>query len=260
MPLVWNSYANYQDLQDQGLDPTTFTEAQAKVALLMASQLIEKYTRNFFREETGTFIFDGNNSHILHLPIPILTVTSLTVNNGSTVLDSDWYRAHTGRSFPTDDRRNPKIELRRSSTASSSIYVVNSATTDIFVKGLDQTIVGTFGYLEPDDSVPLAVKQAVMILAIECIQLLYPKYGNSTIAGSTGTVGPVKKEEADDHSKEWHNLLEYQQLEEGLWAPAAKALLYDYRAPRSIAVTAARWSVAGYEGQYGDYWDYRAGG
>lgn len=250
MPLDFDSYANIADLRAAGL-PSSYSDAEAQVMLLLASQLVEAQTRNYFRQETGTFIFDGNNSHILHLPIPIITITSLTVNNGTIVLDEDYWRAYTGRIYPTDDRKNPKIELRRSADA-SSIFYVNTSTVDIFVKGMDQTVIGTFGYLESDDTVPAAVKQAVMILAIQHIEPLYNVYGSSTIAGSAGSAGAVKSEESDDHKKEWYNITTGQASNDGLWPPIVMTLLNLYRAPRAVGVTSARWSgVDNDRGHYG---------
>jgi len=241
MPLDFDSYASVQDLRDAGL-PASYSDTEVQVILLLASQLVEARTRNYFREETGTFIFDGSNSHILHLPIPIIAITSLTVNHGTTVLDEDYWRAYTGRIYPIDDRKNPKIELRVSADP-SSIYV-NTTSIDIFLKGMDQTVVGTFGYLESDDTVPAAIHQAVMILAIQHIEPLYNVYGSSTIPGSSGTAGSVKSEESDDHKKEWYNITTGQSSDDGLWPPIVKTLLNLYRAPRAMGVTSARWSSA----------------
>lgn len=238
MPLTFDSYASVEDLTDQGL-PDTVSEAEAQRLLLLASQMVEKYTRNFFREETGTFVLDGNNGYILHLPVPIISITSLFINNSSVELNTDYYRAYTGRIYPTDDRRNPKIELRRASDA-SSIFTV-ATTIERFLKGQDQTIIGTFGYLEPDNTVPAAIHEAVMILAIQHIAPLYLTYGGS-LPGTAGTTGPVKKEKTDDHEKEWHNIVTGQQSDDGLWPPIVKALLKPYRAPRAIAVTDVRWT------------------
>ncbi len=239
MPLVAESYAKVKDLRTQGL-PDTIKDPEARRLLLLASQMVEKNTRNIFREEVGVFTFNGNNGYILHLPIPIIEVTSLKVNNSVTELSSDFYRAYMGRGFPTDDRRNPKIELRRASDA-TTIYTTSS-TVDVFLKGSDQVVDGKFGYLEPDDSVPEAIKEAVLVLAIQHIYPLYCVYGGG-IAGTAGSSGPVKKEKTDDHEKEWHNISSGQTIDDGFWPPIVKTLLKPYRAPRAIGVTSQRWYV-----------------
>jgi hypothetical protein len=132
------------------------------------------------------------------MPRPIIEVTSLTINNSDTVLSTDDYKVYNGRQKPNDDRKNPKIELRRSSA--SSIYT-RSFNTDKFWKGYDQTVIGKFGYLEPDGDPPHAIKESVIALVILMAETLYPKFH-----GRLGQiVGPVVRERTDDHEIEWRS-------------------------------------------------------
>ena len=196
MPAASEEYATYVECQAEGL-PAAITSTRCKVLLDRANELIEYITGNFFREVSGTFTFDGNNSHILMLPNPILSVTSLKINNSTVALDTDYYRVWNGRHKPTDDRRNPRIELRNVSS-SSSIYTLGISDQK-FYKGMDQVIVGKFGYLESDESVPRVVNESAIVLVMTMAETLYPKF-----YGRLGqVVGPIVRERTDDHELEW---------------------------------------------------------
>lgn len=198
-------YATVAELRAEGLpgDATTATtDAQAAILLERASQLVEQLTRNLFYEVSGTWIFDGNNSYILHMPLPIIEVTSLTINNESVELDSSAYRAYIGRTPPQDDRKNPKIELRN--TQDPSIFTTGYKSRK-FYKGFDQTVVGKFGFLEPDDSVPAAINECVIAIVMMTHRDMYERFGfDSGGGGGPGPImGPLKREKTDDHETEW---------------------------------------------------------
>ncbi|MCK5019294.1 MAG: hypothetical protein KAS32_19700 [Candidatus Peribacteraceae bacterium] len=196
MPAGSEDYATYEECVAEGL-PAAVDEVRCKILLDRANELIESITRNFFRKIISTFTFDGSNSHILFLPNPIITVTSLKINNSTVALDTDYYRVWNGRARPTDDRKNPKIELRNVA-ATSSIYTLG-ISDQVFYKGMDQVIAGTFGYLESDDSVPRVVNESAIALVMTMAETLYPQF-----YGRMGqVVGPIVRERTDDHELEW---------------------------------------------------------
>ncbi len=198
MPADSEDYATYEECQAEGL-PSSVNEVRTKILLDRANELIESITGNYFRAVTGTFTFDGNNSYILPMPLPIISVTSLKINNDTTALDTGLYRTWSGRQKPQDDRKNPKIELRNTSV-SATLYSTGT-TVSKFYKGMDQVVVGSFGYLESDDTVPRVVNEVTIGLVLIIAETLYPKY-----YGRMGTInGPVVRERTDDHELEWRS-------------------------------------------------------
>jgi len=188
-------YATVADLRAEGL-PTSISDDRTKYLLEKANEMIEKITRNFFRRVTGSFTFDGNNSTLLHLPNPVIEVTALKINDSTTSLDSSEYRVHNGTMRPVDDRRNPKITLR---PQSRSIYSTGGGGK--FYKGYDQVIEGTFGYLEPDGSVPATIIEAAIGITLSISQEMFASF-----YGRMGeVVGPVVRERTDDHELEWRS-------------------------------------------------------
>lgn len=225
------NYITIQDLRDEGL-PSTVSDSRALTLIERAETAVENFTRNFFREISGTFIFDGTNTHMLHLPLAIIEITSLTINEMTAVLDTQFYRAHDGRVAPNDDRRNPKIVLKNVNTI-SPIY--SFGNTDKFLKGLDQTVVGKFGFLESDGSVPLPVQEAVMGLALlGADNTLF-----ESLQGLEGVTGAKIRERTDDHEIQWADLSKQQGRTS--MPPWIQNKLARYHAPRKIVVPTVRY-------------------
>ena len=218
---------------------TDVTDAQALILLERASLLVEKLTRNnLFYEVSGTYIFDGNNSYLLHLPLALIEVTSLKINNETTALAATDYRAYMGRTPPQDNRYNPKIELRRATAP--SIYTGYQSKR--FIKGYDQTIVGKFGFLEADDSTPATINECVMAIVMMTWKTLFERFGYyDGGGGGPGPMGgPLKREKIDDHEVEWWQG-DTGNVEQGLVVPQyIHGRLKNYRAPPVMMVTAFR--------------------
>jgi hypothetical protein len=230
MSIAFDTYVTYAEVLAEGL-PNSIPQEYVQVLMQRATEMVEQITNNYFRTVSGTFVFDGNNSYLLHMPLPIISVTSLTINNSDVELDSTDYKVYNGRQKPNDDRKNPKIELRRSSA--SSIFT-RSFNTDKFWKGYDQTVVGSFGYLEPDDSPPLAIKESVVAITIMLAETLYPKFH-----GRLGQiVGPVVRERTDDHEIEWRSSV--RDIPNYIVPKYIQDRLTLYRSPAFMTVTNAR--------------------
>jgi hypothetical protein len=238
-------YATLTQLRTEGLpgDATTdVTDAQALILLERASELVEKITGNIFYEVTGTYTFDGNNSYLLHLPLAILEVTSLKINNETTALETTDYRVYNNRSKPQDNRYNPKIELRRSTAP--TIYTGYQSRK--FLKGYDQVIEGSFGFLEPDGSVPPTINECVMAIVMTTWQDLFTRFGaNSGGGGGPGPMmGPLKRERTDDHEVEWWQT-DTGATEQGMIVPQyVHGRLKLFRAPPTMMVTNYRFDSA----------------
>jgi len=235
-------YATLQQLRNEGLPgdaSTEVTDAQALTLLSRASELVERLTRNLFYETQGTFIFDGNNSYLLHLPLAIIDVESLTINNETTALGSADFRAYTGTQAPQDDRYNPKIELRRN--AQPSIFT--GFQTRKFLKGYDQTIIGRFGFLESDGGTPAVINECVIAIVMTTWKSLFERFGvYDGGGGGPGPMGgPLKREKTDDHEVEWWQG-DTGNVEQGLVVPQyIHGRLKLYRSPPVMRVTSFRW-------------------
>lgn len=238
-------YATVQQLRDEGLpgDLTTpVTDAQALILLDRVNQLVEQLTGNFFYVSAGTFVFDGNNSYLLQLPNPIISVTNLYLNNDSVALDASEYRVYSGRAKPTDDRYNPKIELRRN--VQPSIFT-GGASQQFFKKGFDQTIEGEFGFLEPDDSVPAPITECVIAIVMMTFQSLFERFAYSEGGGPGPLPGPLKKEKTDIHEKEWWQTAQGMVEAKMIVPQYIHGRLKLYKRPIAIRATNARWIEAG---------------
>lgn len=238
-PLIYGTastnYVTVDDLRSEGL-PSSVDDTRASLLIQRAEVAVEKFTGNYFREIEGTFSFDGNNTHLLHLPLAIIEITSLVINEMSVALDSDYYTVYSGRQAPNDDRKNPKIELKRVSSA-GTIYVFGNANK--FLKGLNQVVTGKFGFLEPDGTVPLPVQEAVMGLALlGADSTIYEK-----MLGLEGVSGDKILERTDDHEVRWADLS--RRHGRSVWPQWIYDKLAAYHAPRTMSTQNVRWSVIG---------------
>ncbi len=245
-------YATVQQLRDEGLKDEGADgpdDDELKKWLDRASELVEKTTRNFFYEVAGTVTFDGNNSYILHFPYPIRSVTSLKVNGEDTALSADLYRAYIGNTPIADFRRNPKIELRQGNFG--SIYEGTAGLPLRFLKGLDQVIEGTFGYMEPPispaviDRVPPTVNEVVMAIVMTIAVKLYDRFG-FRLSGTGGElIGTLKSEQTDDHKIEFHEIDDSTMLEGQMFIPYIESRLKLFKPPMVSKVTSVRWFQGG---------------
>lgn len=181
-------YVLIQDVRDAGITVTQASDAVVLAAINLWEQYVERWTRNFFRQVNTVVTFDGNNSRMLFMPIPMIAVNSLKVNSGAAALPATQFVAHIGRQAPKDDRWNPRIELR-------ALTSLTHTASGVFRKGLDQVVDGAWGFLESDGSTPQAIIRAVLKLVVEDIR--------SGGAGGGTASGIIKREKTDDHEVEY---------------------------------------------------------
>jgi hypothetical protein len=183
-------YATLQDVRDEGLPVSVADDTRVGKLLAAAELLVEQYTGNFFRSVSAELTMNGNNGDTLFLPFPIISVTSLKINNGGVALDASKYRVYNGRAAPNDDRANPKIQL-----ITSDISIFTALRVRTFSEGYDQRVDGSWGYLESDGSVPVGVRDAV----VEIVMLNAEKKWPPLIG--RGYAGPITREQVDRHSQ-----------------------------------------------------------
>jgi hypothetical protein len=225
------NYVTKEEVMAEGVPPETLgTTVDNRIWKWEA--IVEKLTRNIFREiSPGELTFDGNNSRLLHFSLPLRSVTSLKINGETTALAADEYRAFVGIQYPQDDRGNPKIEL---TPIRASVY---RTTPGMFVKGLDQLLDATWGYVDEDPEnpgsyvTPAPVKASIIELVIMDLDGYFEQAQGG---GSSQPLTAVRREKTDGHE------IEYMESEKPTlrWQmiPASIAeVLWLYRAPWEIA-------------------------
>lgn len=197
------NYVSVADVRLEGV-PDSVSNARIESRIAKWEAIVEKVTRNVFRVLTpGELIFDGSNSDILHFDIPLVEVTSVIINEEETELDSDEYRAYTGKSQPQDDRTNPKIILTGNRT--NSLF---RRTHGMFYKGLDQAITASWGYVDddPDNPGSYITPPPIVQVLTELVALDLDGYFESDPSGKA--LSSIRRERTDGHE------LEYQIIED----------------------------------------------
>jgi len=196
--------------------PTVLTSIAAKVirsdsiplfrgedAIQISMDFIDEYTGQFFNKRTSVepFKLEGNNTPLLHFPVPIIEITKLLINSTDQELiegeENDFF-AFKGRARPVDDRRNPRIKLNVGS-GRDSIFL-SPLTSRVFVKGTLTSIEGSFGFLEPDGTTPALIKRATLLLTAKTLN------ENLSTVGSSSATGPMKRRKVDLHEREFFEI------------------------------------------------------
>lgn len=228
------AYVTLQDVRDFGIGADIATDQQVSAAIVLWSQVIDRLTGQWFEPRSMTIRLDGSGRDTLHLPVPIISVSSLKVNGESTALATDRYTLYTSRTIP-DDRLNPRIRLGGAGsywTGGGPIYAVGFQ---------NQTIAGIFGYVEDDLSTPEPIRYALMKLISE--KLKNPPNAPEDLPPdeNLGLQGPVIEETTDGHSRKW-GAVSVKATRPGLAAgitsdPEINAILLMYRRAPMVAVT-----------------------
>lgn len=160
----------------------------------IAMQTVDLHTGQWFNarsfDSSNPVKYDGNNTRMIHFPVPIIEITSLKLNNETTALSSNAYQVFNGRSLP-DDRRNPKVMLMENTQ--DTIYT-SGRTHRFFLKDYFTLIEGTFGFVEEDGSTPEAIQWATArLVALNMLADQDPTSTNQT----------KKREKTDLHEVEY---------------------------------------------------------
>lgn len=184
------NYATEAEVRAEG---ATATSARINARIEKWEAIVEKVTGNYFRVlAPGELIFDGNNMTTLFFSLALVAVTSVKINGETVALTADEYRTFAGRVPPADDRYNPKIQL----TPTGIISTIFRPEPAIFLKGYDQRITATWGFVD-DDGVggfkpPRPIKDAVIQLVVMDLE------GYLDRGASAGRV--IASETTDGHS------------------------------------------------------------
>jgi hypothetical protein len=222
-------YCSIQDIRDEGITDTELSDDRA-ISLIRGWQAwLEKATGNFFVAKDAIVDFDGDGSRLLQLPIPIISVNNLYINDDfDNAVDVNNYKVYNARGPVSDDRRNPRIKLTLTGRT-TSVYQFNKGAGGKFIVGdLNQRVDGTWGYTEADGSTPEPICRAVKILVIATAEFL----GDGEL--DQLKFGKVIEEVTDRHRIEYADL--YNRL--GGWYPTGIAevdnVISMYRAPTRV--------------------------
>lgn len=192
-------YATVAEIRAEGLtDATKYPDLLVQGAIDLSSQYIERATRQWFESRSLTVRMDGNDSDRLFLPVPVISISELYINDrfeAANLLPAADYVVYNGRSFP-DDRKNPKVELVNQRRSIFQVPALQFGKR-IFMKGKrNQKMVGTFGYTEADGTTPLLIKRACKKMTLRFVEILASS-GTGT-SGSSNS-GSIIGESTDGH-------------------------------------------------------------
>lgn len=177
-------------------------DAQIDDLILEWQSWIERVTGQFFDPRILEFSFDGNGTELYQLPLAIINIEWLKVNDSITNLPTDEFAVYKGRQEPNDDRMNPRIKLlpyQRNIFTDPQFYRTGDAGKRLFLRGfLNQSMKGTFGFVEADGtSAPPLILKALRRLVLRDAQKIAD--GTSPSAPGSTSAGPVVEEWTDGH-------------------------------------------------------------
>lgn len=194
------TYISIQDVRDEGVTVAKASDAKVLALIETYQALIERITRQWFVARQMTWDFDGNGSSLAQFPVPIISVTALYANDDFVnAVDASQFKAYTGRGENgPDDRKNPKIRLV---TGEEDFFAgTGSVQYTRFVFRIGEKncrLVGSFGYVEPDGSVPAPITYALKKLVV-AKAMGGPMAGMGAFPG-----GPLVEEETDRHRRRY---------------------------------------------------------
>ena len=169
------------------------SDADIQLAIDIQQEQLENLTRNFFESRALTLELDGDDTDVLLLNVPIISVTNLFMNDDDNAADPTTYIVYNGRQKPQDDRFNPKIAIKLFKR-----NIFQRVSQDRFWAGhRNQKVEGTFGFLEADDTVPKLIQYALTKMVI---RNLNQDFGDDSAVLSSS--GKLIKETSDGHSYE----------------------------------------------------------
>lgn len=147
------AYADVDDIRAEGItDETAYPDARVQERLDLAHEYLHRRTRRWYEPTDGVLELDGTDHHTLHLPMPLLEITSIEVDEVALAAsDLTDIKNHNGATPLRDDRFNPKLVWKGGTWPAGQANVV---------------IDGSWGFVEADESTPLAIKRLVIDLVI----------------------------------------------------------------------------------------------
>jgi len=194
------TYISISDVRSEGITAAIATDYQIYSAILLWQEILDRCCRQWFLPKLLTIDFDGDNSMTMNLGVPCIEVEYLRINGSTTDLDTDYYKVYGNQTDGLQSRRrNPKIALVQN--IPRDIHIAPFYEGQLrFLKGYkNQTLRGTFGFVNDDLSPPRAIQRALTKLVIE--KLTNPIYpgADAPVPAIPSFAGIVVEEKTDDH-------------------------------------------------------------
>ena len=195
-------YCSVQDMRDEGVPDSGYgavTDDRLTTLIQRASRLIDMYTGRWFEPRTKTFTIDGKGTVSLLLEQPIISITSVMLDDVEMSADDyTVYNRHITQNLQNpDDRENPKIEVVQP-LEDESLFKMGLTW---FPKGQQNiSITGVFGYTDYDGSdegaTPLPIVEATKLIVL---RELPTKYGADP-SSDTNTWWRVVRQQTRDQA------------------------------------------------------------
>lgn len=177
------------------------TRAALLSAIYLSMAFIDRSTRWWFNSRSLTLKVEGANTDVLMIGVPILELTSVTLNEDQTFTGSqitDFFMVPNARLYP-DDRRNPRIKIRRDAR---SVFM-DIQRGELFRRSRYQTLVGRYGFLEESGETPLLIQRATAKYAM--LKYLDTPGQSASDSADQADRGPLKREKTDIHEIEYYD-------------------------------------------------------
>lgn len=146
-------YATVPEIRAEGVTAEQASDAQVEAVIRRAVVLIDTLTGQWFEARTCTIRFDGTGTPTLFLRVPVISVQEVRISGQPIDL------AEVVVYNSVQDRRNPRL------------YYAPG-----FPKGKGNVeVVGSFGYVEQDNSTPELIKYACRKIVISNLAPLTDK-------------------------------------------------------------------------------------
>jgi len=196
------AYATVADARAEGV-PNSITPEAIQKQLDKWSEFIDAATKQWFEPRAKSLCLDGNDSRVLFLPVPIIQIDALYLNNSPDPSDPTHYSVYNRRDSERDDRRNPMVKL-----TSPGMTVYDSpdfrSAARFCVGEQNQRLEGVFGFVEEDGTTPALIKEAVLRLTIKRLQSGTTLWDQTGGGGTPAGGGLILSETTDGHTITYH--------------------------------------------------------
>jgi len=190
----FDSPALLADVRDAGIDEAAASDVAVIESIRTWESVVNRMCRQWFLPRRLTFRLDGSGNDVLFLPVPIVVVDSLKVNDDIAALAPSLYVIYAGTGGVQDHRRNPKLALK---CDPGDIYTSWHGRRGEFLSGRqNQELSGVFGFVDGDNWAPPAVRRALVKLVIEKLRAAAP---SGSVMPVPPVLGSVKSETTDGH-------------------------------------------------------------
>lgn len=155
------AYATIQQVRDEGLTVAEASDSRVTALLAEALITIDRITGQFFETRAITMEIYGRGTRWLHLPVFAQDVTEVRFldrsNSSTTIVAATSY--HVFERFFPDDRYNPRLELLVDE-------VIPPTQLTWWARGSAYEVDADWGWVESDDSTPVQITRACILLVI----------------------------------------------------------------------------------------------